>query len=262
MNLIQKLTLLVAVLAGISAFSCSEDILLPDLKGSLVGYAYTFDEYADLLEDHSGVLVSALGLSETFKTHTNAQGRFEFKDLPAGTYELHVEKQGFGTLKQFGIKHLGGKPTTLYLDFSGSSNSVACFIYEMPTTQIVNLSIENDTLTGTFAFSGEQPESLDLLIYLSDEPDFVTQNATFRAERTLWNTNGKFQYPFFYGTILPFQPGENVYFRARICNREEIIVDFNRYILGISSYFDIESNLTVYPNAGNESAQFSFIYPE
>lgn len=261
MSRFQKLTLWLAVIIGFTAYSCKEDIFLPDLEGSLVGYVFTFDEYANLLEDHSGVKVSALGVARVFETHPDAAGRFEFKNLPAGTYELHFEKQGFGMLKHFGVQHLGGKPTTLYLDFSGSSNSAAFFIYQMPTSQIVNLSFENDTLTGTFTFSGAQPESLGLRIYLSGEPDFALEEATTTFNGRLYKLNGNYSSPF-YTSELPFAPGQLVYYRARVYNTAGSIYVFSdRLVVGIDTYFDFENNETIYPNLGDESELYSFIFP-
>lgn len=157
-------------------FSCTKDELLPDLKGSLVGYVYTFDEFANLMDDHSNVQVTALGLDH-FSTRTDKNERFEFKELPAGTYELHFEKEGFSTLKQFGIQHLGGKPTTLGMSFDPSTNSQAFFIYQIPATEIVNLSVEKDTMTAVLNFSANAPEYITLQVYCSNIEGFATPDA-------------------------------------------------------------------------------------
>src|SRR5665647_42095 len=155
-----RLLPIVMILAACVMPGCRNTVTQPDLAGSMVGYVYTFDEYAKLLPDHGNVLITAIGL-KPYETHTNNSGRFELKGLPAGTYELHIEKEGFGTMKQFGIKHLGGKPTVLGLHPSPYDVD-AFFIYQMPTSEIQNLSIENDTLAASFTFSGTAPDRLSV----------------------------------------------------------------------------------------------------
>lgn len=238
--------------------SCKEETLLPDLEGNLVGYVYTFDEFASPKEDHHGVLVTAYGVAHINQTQTDANGRFEFRQLPAGTYELQMEKAGYATMKAFGVQHLGGKPTTLGLNFSSSTNCEAFFLYELPTTLIIELSVENDTLYGEFNFSDGHPEYVPLRIYLSDRPNFTSSDAVKVIERTLNYSNSKFWCPI-WSEDFPFQSGETVYFRGAVFFRTNLVI-FNRIIVGIDSYFDADNNQTVYPNLGNESEQFSYTF--
>jgi hypothetical protein len=239
--------------------SCNKDELLPALNGSLVGYVYTFDEYANLLDDHSNVIVTALGLDH-FSTRTDKNGRFEFKDLPAGTYELHFEKDGFGTLKQFGIQHLGGKPTTLGLSFDPSLNGSAFFIYRMPTTEITNLSIDKDTLTAELIFPGTAPDYISFLIYYSDQQGFQTSEAQVVSLVFLEKKNNLYKGKMYNSESL-FMEGEKVYFRACELNRRgAITLYFSRVIGGIDYYNELTTNTIIYPNLGNESEQYSFVF--
>jgi hypothetical protein len=250
-----------AFFLNILFFSCTRDELVPALKGSLVGYVYTFDEFANLLDDHSNVQVTALGLDD-FSTRTDENGRFEFKDLPAGTYELHLEKEGFGTMKQFGIQHLGGQPTILGLSFTGSTNSSAFFVYQMPTTEIISLSVENDTLTGAFSFAGVQPEYVSLQVYCSTIQGFEISQAQLVTGAFLNRINGEYK-GVVYNLDTKFKPGEVVYYKACVLYRKGGIADFvNRIVIGIDTYFDYLTNTTIYPNSGDESTQYSFIYQE
>jgi hypothetical protein len=255
------LSFVIALVLSIPFISCSKEELIPNLEGSLVGYVYTFDEFANLLDDHSNVKVTALGLNH-FSTRTDKKGRFEFKNLPTGTYELHFEKEGFGTLKQFGIQHLGGKPTTLGLSFSVSTNSEAFFIYQMPTAGIRNLSVYSDTITGNFTFSGNEPRVFILRIYCSTIEGFNTSNARFVTLAYLWRLNGTYKGEI-YGLGNHFANKERVYYRACFYNTLAAITEFdNRVIVGISDYFDYSANSMIYPNLGDESAEYSFIYEE
>jgi len=241
--------------------SCTKDNLVPNLEGSLVGYVYTFDEFAVQLRDRSDVAVTALGLNHYITTYTDEAGRFEFTDLPTGTYELVIHKPGFGTLKQVGIKHLGGMPTTLGLNFSSATNGEAFFIYQMPETKILDLKVENNKFTAKFRFYYTEPENMNLLLYLSDKSGFQSAEAKQVITVDLQKDQGEFtcllNFPAF-----SFKPGEKVYYKACILNRKGGVQDFDRrFIIGIDSYFDYTTNKTVYPNLGNESGQYLFVMP-
>jgi|GEM_PF-1048075 len=243
--------------------SCTKKEFLPDLKGSLVGYVYTFDEFRNLLNDHSGVIVTALGLNNTYKINTDKQGRFEFVNLPAGTYEIHFEKTGFGTLKQFGIKHLGGQPTVLGMSFNYGSYGSAFFLIEMPTTQIVNMQIVNDSLYCEFSFVKPKPDALSMNMYFSSVDNFEVESAMLKMG--VW----VIKKGTFYSTKInmidfPFKAGEKVYFRGLTSpNYESGITLFDgRIITCIGYYFDYENNIMVYPSQGNKSAQYFFIFQE
>jgi len=242
-------------------FSCTKDNLVPYLEGSLVGYVYTFDEFAIQLRDRSDVAVTALGVNHYTTTYTDEAGRFEFKNLPTGTYELAIHKPGFGTLKQEGIKHLGGTPTTLGLSFSASTNSEAFFIYQMPKTEIIDLKVENNKFTAKFKFYAPEPERMNLLLYLSDKSGFQSAEAKQVITVNLQKDQGEFT-DFLSFPALSFKPGEKVYYKACILNRKGGVTDFDRrFIRGIDTYFDYTTNKTVYPNLGNESGQYFFVMP-
>ena len=250
-----------ALFFNVAFLSCTKDELVPALKGSLVGYVYTFDEFAILLDDHSNVKVTALGL-EHFSTRTDKSGRFEFKGLPAGTYELNLEKEGFGTMKQFGIQHLGGQPTILGLRLDGSTNNEAFFIYQMPTTEIISLSVEKDTLTGVFSFAGYQPGYVSLRVYYSNDKDFNISDAQLVTGPYVSLINGEYKGRI-YNLETIFLPGDEVFYKACILYNRGGITDFvNRTVIGIDSYFDYSTNTTIYPNLGDESKQYSFVYQE
>jgi len=194
-------------------------------------------------------------------TYTDEAGRFEFTDLPTGTYEIVIHKPGFGTLKQFGIKHLGGMPTTLGLSFSPATSGVAFFIYQLPKTEILDLNVENNKFTAEFRFYAPEPGNMSLLLYLSDKAGFLTSDA--RQTMTIHLRPNQKEYSSSLNlAAFSFKPGEKVYYKACILNRKSGITDFgNMGIIGIDSYFDYTTNKTVYPNLGNASGQYSFIMP-
>jgi hypothetical protein len=242
--------------------SCTKDDSLPDLEGNLVGYVFKFDEFSQLLDNHAGVLITAYGVSHKYHTYSDENGRFEFKQLPAGTYELHFDKEGFGTLKQFGVKHLGGEPTILGMPFSASSGGDAFFIFKFQTAKILDLKIENNTIKCNLTFSNTHPESVWIRVYLSNIEDFellkgqVVLDYLAKKSGDVYAFKLNINYP-------PFKSGETVFLRACPCPHYSvyIVTNFNRAIHGIDTYFDYEKNIVIYPALGSESEQFSFMYP-
>jgi len=232
-----------------------EEEYLPGLTGDAVGYVYLFDEFGNLLDDHSHVRITAIGTRKQYDTYTDSKGRFELKGLPTGTYELHFEKAGFGRLKQFGVKHLGGKPT-LFANY---------FLFKMPATTITNLTIENDTVYGEFLFIfQEQPYSLFLRIYFSTVPGFSRESTQYIMDRELRQYDGRYLRSINLEHA-PFSPGEEVFIMASIYTRRTSVkldLGFSMTISGIDTYFDYELNQTIYPNLSNVSDHFSFIFPE
>jgi hypothetical protein len=258
-----KIELVLILLTSSLFMGCTgEDEYLPNLSGNMVGYTYTFDEFGNLLDDHGQVKVTAIGLDQSYSRHSDAAGRFELEGLPTGTYELHFEKEGFGVLKQFGVQHLGGNPTILP---SVSSYDRAYFLYEMPSSTITSMTLVDDSLSVDFSFSvPDPPSTVSIRIYFSASEDFTLATADYVEGATLWNAGGHYTHQLYFQQA-PFEPGERVYFKA--CRYTEVgafqpPMQYYRTVYGTGTYYDFERNETIYPNLGDESAQYSFIFPE
>jgi len=258
-----KTVLVLTLLSPSFYVGCTKDEdYLPGLSGNMVGNVYTFDEFGNVLEDQSNVKVTAIGMDQSYSRHSDPTGRFELEDLPTGTYELHFEKSGFGVLKQFGVQHLGGKPTILPFV---STSERAYFLYEMPSTTITSMTLVNDSLSVDFSFTiADPPNAVPVRIYYSASENFTLISADFVNPAYLWNTGGQYYCKVnFYEA--PFDPGERIYFKA--CRFTDIgafqlPLQWQRTIIGTGTYYDYELNEIIYPNLGNESAQYSFIFPE
>jgi hypothetical protein len=213
------LTIFVFIIACLLP-GCKNTVCEPDLTGSLIGYVYTFDEFGGILNDHSNILVTVLGAGAS-SANTDKNGRFEFKGLRAGTYEMNFEKPGFGSMKLFGVRHLGGT-----LTIPGSTNASmedgfrkAIFLYKLPTTRIVNLTISGDSIYADFTFVQPQPVKLSIMCYFSDHPDFDKSEAQFSSLYNLENKNGVFAGDIDYDVLKqfvrpPFQTGNTVFYKA------------------------------------------------
>jgi hypothetical protein len=96
---------------------CEKEVVIPDLEGDIIGYLTTFDEFG-LLYDHSGVKITTQGLEGSYTASSDVIGKYEFSNLPVGTYDLVFSKEGFVNDTLRSVKHLGGKPTILGTDQS------------------------------------------------------------------------------------------------------------------------------------------------
>lgn len=242
---------------------CRNTVTQPDLSGSMVGYVYTFDEYYNILEKHDNVLVTAMGNGH-YTTKTDMYGRFEFKSIPAGTYEIDMEKEGFGTMKQFGIQHLGGQPTLLgqaYYDY----NMYAFFLYQRITSSITFLSYEKDTLTATLDFHGHDPSAYNviLLVYFSRSEGFVLTDAEY-SEAIYMSKNQNVYKGVIKGLEERFGSSDKFVFKGHILiggTEGSGVYYSGNYINGITSYFDYYLHETVYPNLGPLSNEYSYNIP-
>jgi hypothetical protein len=254
------LSFVIALIFSIT-FSCTKEVVVPDLEGSLVGFVLLHDEYGNLLENHDNVLVTALGTGK-FTTKTDKKGRFEFKGLPAGTYEIDMEKEGFGTMKQFSVQHLGGKPTLLNQESYDYIMS-AFYLYQTPTSSITNLSIENDTITATLDFNGYDISYLNfnLLVYFSGTENFEPKDAELILQPYMMSYQDVYK-GVIVGLKTKFGSGKHLAYKACI-----LIFSSDQYyrmpmeVHPIDSYFDYSLNKVVYPNLGPVSNEYAYIVP-
>jgi hypothetical protein len=253
---------LILALFGLNRGCDSAPEFLPGLEGRMVGYLYSFDEFGTLLEDHRGFRVTALGHAGSYQAISDAKGRFEFVDLPTGTYELHFEKEGFGTLKQFGVQHLGGKATILLMDHYGEPQYY--FLYEMAKTRIQHLQIDQDTLKAAFLFSDENlHEHVCIKLYFSTEAGFNVLEAPYSLEETLTLWEGTYSEKLVFRDH-PFTQGETIYYKAGVFTRPRYYQQgmYLNILYGPDRYYDYESDQTILPNLGEISEQYSFVFQE
>ncbi len=259
----KHLVSILAILLTLSITGCKNTITQPDLTGNMVGYVYTFDEYNNLLEKHDNVLVTALGIGH-YTTKTDINGRFEFKGLHAGTYEIDMEKEGFGTMKQFGIQHLGGQPTLLgqaYYDY----NMYAFFLYQTITSTITYLSFESDSLKAVLDFHGHDPSYYyyTLMVYFSTSEGFDISDAEYSTVVYLHKTQDVYKGDIA-GLEKIFVSGKELKYKASILiggvDGGGVYYSGN-YIYGITSYFDYFLHETVFPNLGPLSDEYSYVVP-
>lgn len=97
--MISKATNLVFSLALISALTgCEDETIVGNNQGDIIGFVDLLDEKGVKIQNAASVTVT---LDDDHSTTTDENGRFEFKDVAAGTYHLTYEKPGFGTMKKY-----------------------------------------------------------------------------------------------------------------------------------------------------------------
>jgi hypothetical protein len=245
------------ILFALQLNSCSKNEYLPDLEGDIVGYAYSFNEFEELFPDNSGIKVFTQG-DKIYRAVTDRNGRYEFRNVPIGTYTLIFEKPGFGTVKYYGVRHLGGTPTIVGKTSDGYY-IYGAFIYQKPVTRIIDLKIVNDSLYAKFNLNEKKPSHMRLIISISDKPGFSDEAALHVLSRTLFPVNEWYGCPLQQNSLNLLESGSKYYYRAGIYSYSSGLTIGSMSVYGISNYFDHTLNNTVYPNLGETSQEYTFI---
>lgn len=104
----KKVNVVLTSLILLSTIACKKDKTVepdPTSVGDIKGTVILYDEDIEKV-GFSGMKVSIEGISSKYYDITDENGAFDIKDVPAGTYNLIYEKEGFGTYKNISIEHL------------------------------------------------------------------------------------------------------------------------------------------------------------
>jgi hypothetical protein len=108
--------LFIALLTTTVVFtSCKKDkdpeavgVIVPNLKGKIVlNEQYGGVNYAD----RAGATALLSGQFQTFTATTDDAGRFQFSEIPSGTYSISVSKEGFSTMQINNFSFIRNTPT-------------------------------------------------------------------------------------------------------------------------------------------------------
>ncbi|NVO31424.1 carboxypeptidase-like regulatory domain-containing protein [Hymenobacter lapidiphilus] len=88
----------------------------PEPRGSIYGFVRASDQNGTPVSK-AGFTVELEGIDNQ-KSTTDADGRFEFLNVRAGTYNLTYTRTGYATYKEFGVSHAGGNAPTVVRDVS------------------------------------------------------------------------------------------------------------------------------------------------
>lgn len=189
---------------------CKKDTIQM-LEGNIVGFVSLIDESGREMMDRSGVKIQIENTA--YKAVTNQDGRFELKNVQAGTYNILIHKEGFGRCQQFSFQFVGGelpallRSTTLYQQPGYDLESID-IVYQEECLHI------GCKVTATNQFSVQT--------FISRTPDVSCSNYEWASHR-----QGGCCMPFthFTHTIYlndsPFKKGDTIYLAIYFINNHE-----------------------------------------
>ncbi|UOQ75773.1 prealbumin-like fold domain-containing protein [Hymenobacter sp. 5516J-16] len=189
------------------------------------------------------------GANPAATVSTDANGRFEFANLKAGTYNLTYTRPDLGTYRRVSVGHVGGdQPTFAFTSFLTQSSS----------TRILNPTVSSNSYSGTatLQFSLVNPvmptgSLYRYQMYVGSMPNVTTETGTLYANTT-------------YGTSSSY--ASQVLTRASL-NAVGLASGRTAYVVvyGVpntfSSYIDPATGRTVYMGLGVASNTVAFIVP-
>jgi hypothetical protein len=169
------------------------------LTGNIAGFVRLVDEFGNESEDKSGIKVSLDGVSNTT---TSNIGRYEFQDVPAGTYKLIYEKPGYGPHKRFSYQFIGGN-VPAFVDETA--------LYEPPDIEVLGIetSFVNNRINISCTITAAQRYKLH--IFFSKTPDVSDLNYSYSFYSSFCCGN---RTQFFNSIDIlhtPYVPGDRIY---------------------------------------------------
>jgi hypothetical protein len=138
--------------------NCQEETII-DSKGDIVGFVKLFDEKGVEIQDKSNVKIT---LDEKHTVVTDAIGRFNFKGIEPGTYQVVYEKEGFGTVKKFNYIFTAGNVQGVLSETNLISLSNISLI-----SKNLEITASSIRITGTMT----ETESYYFIYYFVDKAD-------------------------------------------------------------------------------------------
>lgn len=225
-----------------------------DLKGTLKGEIYAMDEIGQKNNDNRNILVQLEGSEPLLKAVTDSAGKYEIRDIPSGTYNLVLSKEGYGEYQKQGFQIVGGsKPRYFFSSIIKKSST---------TVEDLSLEIVNET---------------DIYLKCIVNHDFDTTESNFRTPviRYFINTTGNpSNKNYLLTNVVPFEgesgtqlyarvpinnslfpSGSTIYIIAYGCN------NVNRVSISYYAYYDILLNQFIDTTVGEASNITSITIP-
>ncbi|MFC7666168.1 carboxypeptidase-like regulatory domain-containing protein [Hymenobacter humi] len=163
------------------------------VTGNINGFVNAVDQNGTAL-NKSGITVSLEGANTAITTSTNADGKYEFPNVKAGTYNLSYTRTGLAPFRRFGVGHVGGDQPTYLGTLTQSQVSTLTVpslqAFSSPSTSSVtfDLNVSSPAPTTTFRYAmfasatpNVSPTSATLVFTGSA---FVTSPTTFYSFST------------------------------------------------------------------------------
>lgn len=154
--------------------SCNDDEEVKEFEGDIVGFVKLVDTDGYESYVNSGIKVTIENTE--YSCETNDTGRFEFNDVPIGTYNFIYEKEGYGKAKKVGVQFAGGNIPTLI-----STQR----LYKYTNTVVSDIEItSNDSGEFNIVFNENMVFSGELTFYAKDRIPISDTNFDYMAEHS------------------------------------------------------------------------------
>jgi hypothetical protein len=118
-------------------YGCEKSEVSINLKSTLKGHISPYDVHGAREEQKDNILVFLDGSEPELTALTDTAGNYEINNIPTGTYNLVISKEGYGENQYQGLQLVGGSDP---VRFNSS-------IYKKPDVLVNNLSL--DVISGT-----------------------------------------------------------------------------------------------------------------
>ena len=154
-------------------------------------------------------------------------GNYQFSGLGNGSYYLEFSQDGYGTIRQYGIRLFG--------DDTVRAESVYLFKkigdYEMPTFTSAYTAQYNNTLSvwiETDLYRDDYAQGIPVMLFFNDQNNVSCENYRFSYPAWDYRFNDVEVPTIFVSTyILPFESGTEVFITGYVCNNNEY---YNGYL--------------------------------
>lgn len=106
-----------------------------NLKGTIKGEIIPRNEFGPANDDYEGFSIQLEGSEPLISTSTDIDGNYELKNIPTGTYNLIISKEGYGEYQKQGLQIVGGDEP---LYFKAALNKKSSTTIENISHEIVN----------------------------------------------------------------------------------------------------------------------------
>ncbi len=242
---------LFVIISGTCLFSSCEKGPDPLFTNSVI------TGYANILYsgENDTILVVATGPYGSKSQVTGERGKYFFNGLGNGTYRLDFIKEGYGTLRQYGLQLFGN-------DTAGARNVKLFkrdFSYIMPGLQRIVIEIKPGTDPEKFYVAIETGQNMGYLpvVFFMDVKNSVTYKKYIKSYGSFdiepgYSGSGRDKV-YIDPDLLPFESGKIIYIIGYAYNPDEYYYGyFNRY-LGMEEYSTLDPE--------KHSSVMSFIMP-
>lgn len=223
------------------------EIIQPDLKGTIKGSINTLNEYGVQNYDNEDILIQLEGSEPLMSTKTDSKGNYELSNIPMGTYNIVVSKEGYCEIQSQGVQIVGGD-NPLYFSYNIIEKS--SITIENISLEIVNNEIHlKGIINHNFTFDEWSMDGPKIGFYLKNDDNLSYYNYSYVYFNTFQVESGtQFETQLIVNKSL-FPSGSTIYVITYGC--------YENYY----GYFDVISGLSIYMGLGEPSNIANIVVP-